>query len=521
MCQRKEVHDVQQYLNSIDIQKLKGLQHVMVDFTTSRVTGLFGKNGSGKTTLLHAILCLYRSSHHEEWKLTRMSQYFKYTDSNLWIGSEYNATFAYFDANKKEVTVSKPRPYHKRKSKWYPPQLRKPERPIYYLPIYTCVPDIEKFNSTTVTFVPRNVKHVDHEAEIAAKASYILGYRYSELEENYIWKAHCMRTAREDGLTYHSFCMGAGEQRLFRILNTLYNAEKYSLILIDEIDLTLHTAALMRLIEVMVEVAQSNKLQIIFTSHRQELLDVETINRYYLMPNMGGDTIVLSNPTADCYDDLTGVNSQPLTIFVEDKFSRVIVKHFLQTKRVSKRVSIRTFGGSQNACAIAAAICKMCTEKEKQKNYLIVTDGDVEDMLGDGGKVKQMKKYFGGNLTVDIEHREQAARLITEFCPNKASSRLTCNSNEHLLHPEEYVYESIYQLITSNFAELKRASDSIVGLSEHHQYVSKMLELDYSLDEIISVFMENKEAWVNYLKNIEAWLDERISALGIGSLMNA
>lgn len=519
MPQRKEMHDVQRYLNSIDIQKLKGLQQVKIDFTTSRVTGLFGKNGSGKTTLLHAILCLYRSSHPEEWKLTRMSQYFKYTDSNLWIGSEYCATFAYFDANKKEDTVSKPRPYYKRKSIWYPPQLRKPERPIYYLPIHTCVPDIEKFNSTTVTFVPRNVKHVDHEAEISAKASYILGYRYSELEENYIWKAHCMRTVREDGLAYHSFSMGAGEQRLFRILNTLYNAEKYSLILIDEIDLTLHTAALMKLMEVMVEVAQNNKLQIIFTSHRQELLDVEIINRYYLMQNMGGDTIVLSNPTADCYDDLTGSNSQPLTIFVEDNFARVIIKHFLRTKKVYKRVSVRTFGGSQNACAIAAAICKMCPDIEERKNYLIVTDGDVEDLLGYEGKVNHMKKYFGGDSLIDIDFRERAAHLITEFCPNRTSSKLTCNPNEHLLHPEEYVHESIFQLATSHFAELKRASDYIVGLSEHHQYSSKMSELDYNLDEIMSTFMENNEAWVSYLKNIEAWLDERISALGIGSLM--
>ena len=45
MPQRKEMHDVQRYLNSIDIQKLKGLQQVKIDFTTSRVTGLFGKNG--------------------------------------------------------------------------------------------------------------------------------------------------------------------------------------------------------------------------------------------------------------------------------------------------------------------------------------------------------------------------------------------------------------------------------------------------------------------------------------------
>lgn len=43
--------------------------------------------------------------------------------------------------------------------------------------------------------------------------------------------------------------MGAGEQRVFKILSALYSVPKYSLVLIDEVDLLLHTNALRRLIK--------------------------------------------------------------------------------------------------------------------------------------------------------------------------------------------------------------------------------------------------------------------------------
>ena len=49
--------------------------------------------------------------------------------------------------------------------------------------------------------------------------------------------------------------MGAGEQRLFSLLETLYSMPPESLLLIDELDLTLHTLALKKLVREMVKVA--------------------------------------------------------------------------------------------------------------------------------------------------------------------------------------------------------------------------------------------------------------------------
>lgn len=61
--------------------------------------------------------------------------------------------------------------------------------------------------------------------------------------------------------------MGTGEQRTIKILEKVYSAEAYSLVLIDEIDLLLHISALQRLIRKLSEIATSKNLQIVFTTH--------------------------------------------------------------------------------------------------------------------------------------------------------------------------------------------------------------------------------------------------------------
>ena len=50
--------------------------------------------------------------------------------------------------------------------------------------------------------------------------------------------------------------MGAGEQRVIKILQTAYSAYQYSLILIDEIDLLLHVDAFRKLIQTLSYIAR-------------------------------------------------------------------------------------------------------------------------------------------------------------------------------------------------------------------------------------------------------------------------
>ena len=49
------------FLRQIDIQKLKGLSNVTINFDENRpLVALMGLNGVGKSTILHALACIYK-----------------------------------------------------------------------------------------------------------------------------------------------------------------------------------------------------------------------------------------------------------------------------------------------------------------------------------------------------------------------------------------------------------------------------------------------------------------------------
>ena len=68
--------------------------------------------------------------------------------------------------------------------------------------------------------------------------------------------------------------MGSGEQRTIKILEKVTCAEKYSLILVDELDLLLHVSAFRKLVKELNRIAAEKKLQIVFTTHSLEILSM-------------------------------------------------------------------------------------------------------------------------------------------------------------------------------------------------------------------------------------------------------
>lgn len=108
---------------------------------------------------------------------------------------------------------------------------------------------------------------VVYKDDIIRSASKIMNYAYEDYVKATCRKRKFKKMARNGQLRYSSLSMGAGEQRLFALLETLYSMPPYSLLLIDELDLTLHKSALAKLVDEMVKVANKRHLQIVFTTH--------------------------------------------------------------------------------------------------------------------------------------------------------------------------------------------------------------------------------------------------------------
>lgn len=167
--------------------------------------------------------------------------------------------------------------------------------------------------------------------------------------------------------------MGAGEQRVLRLLEVIEKVENYSLVIIDEIDLTLHNAALMRLIDYLVEEGRNRHIQFIFSSHCEALTKRKDINVRHLLQTPE-KTLCFDESNPECLESITGVVSRPIEVYVEDILAKNIVAQIAKELGISKRVVIKLYGSCTNAFV---ASCGMRMLEQSLEHKLFVLDGDL------------------------------------------------------------------------------------------------------------------------------------------------
>ena len=169
--------------------------------------------------------------------------------------------------------------------------------------------------------------------------------------------------------------MGAGEQRVFLILLEVLKAPKNALILIDEIDLLLHQDALIKLLRQLDKIAEDKKLQIIFTTHAQEILSLDFIAVRHILQTEK-KTLCFTSTKPDALQRLTGKSERLLEIFVEDDLAASIIQKICLQKQMKKYVAIKRFGAAQNCYTTACGA--LLIGIDNIDNMLFVLDGDID-----------------------------------------------------------------------------------------------------------------------------------------------
>lgn len=494
-----------QVLKKLKINNLRGIKFLdEISFEKCPVTGIFGLNGSGKTTVLQTILCLYRAKNNVE--NTKMSRFFKYTSSTgKWIGSSYSAIMDYeqLSGKQRKSFTNKEIVYKKQSSEWSPRQISKPDRHVIYIPLSESIPDIEKVSDKKVTFSPIEGESID--SQITAAASQIMGVNYENLKVSKIDKLDCF-TVKRNGVLCHSFNLGAGEQKVFRILQRLYRAQPYSLIVIDEIDLTLHTAALRQLIHIMILESKKNdrQLQVVFTSHRQELMRNAEFNVRFLI-NTPTKTFCLDNPTEDCYEQLSGCSEKYLKVYVEDEIAEAIIAKCMKVCGMHKHYEVCKFGSLTNSIRLALGLACQFDDLSKMDDIVFFGDGDVDDFTEEQKIKIQIDKNLSGCDSFLQDIRDKVRLVIKHFCPPSSPSDVN-----HKLHPEEFIHYVIQSINphTSQYSELVNDSNSIGQVADHHEYVTILLEKGHTLRDIIDLISTTQE-WKDYVKDVIHWINDR------------
>jgi len=486
-----------QFLHNIEFTHLKGLRNLTVNFEPNRLTGIFGVNGSGKSTIIHALLAIYKPGHQDPARRDYIfSQFFTPTSQITWQGSSFKIDHTYSDHGQPPAKGT--RVYSKAADRWNPRYTTRTERDVYFIGIDSCVPAIETEKKSSRINLLTTPLNDNISARIRQNLAFILNRPYDEYSSH----ANNKKTYSGlgyGGLSYSSLSMGAGEQRLIKILEVVFRAPRFSLIVIDEIDLTLHTGALSRLIGVLNDFANKLSLQIVFTSHREDLARRNDINVRHIFQSPNG-TVCFNATNPDCISRLTGQPEKPIESFVEDKLGLAIFWHVAESLGVLRHCSVKIMGAAANAFPLAMS---MHLKGEAMDHFGIFLDGDVYTTPQE--RLTQMERVYTGNDPGAGQRRLQALMCVHDFALPQG------------IPPEIFINNSLRAL--NDGSEIVNIAHGINGVQDKHHYVDHIIQTlgypeEVGLAKIVQKFSETQE-WQAFTDPIRNWLQARMAALNI------
>lgn len=468
------------------IESLKGLQHLEITFG-SGLTAIMGVNGAGKSTILHALACMFSPFRNGENH--KFNFFFTPTPDASWQGSSLSLT--YFDDNTQTEICRK---YAKSSDRWTPRYSSRPKREVFYIGIDSGLPEIEKERQTSFIDYLTDVDGDRLSSRVATAASKILRKDYRQLTTHRSMhkKFFGVRTASD--ITYSSLTMGAGEQRLIKILTTVYHASPYSLILIDELDLLLHVDAQRQLIEVLAQQATQKHLQIIFTTHSLTIGQLTDLVEVRYLYHTCEKTVVFDRITSDIMYDLCRITEQSLSIYVEDDLTEAIVAWITKSLKLARCSKITNIGSASNAFTLAAG---WVIDGVALDNRLVILDGDVYRTPEE--KEKQLANVLSGTEKNHHERIDSAMTVLTQLqLPNNTS-------------PEKFIYDLIICLDQSD--EITDCAKQITSVTNSHDWIDGIVSRMHQdrklvLYQIVELVSES-EQWLAYIEPIHHWLQDR------------
>ena len=314
-----------QYLRSINIDGLRGWagQEIRFEFP---VIAIAGENGSGKSTILQAAAAGYLSP-SDPRKSFFPSHFFPDTAWDRISG----ATVTY---KIREGDIERTYNVRKPTQRWKGLQKR-PKRRVFFYDISRTLP-----LDATVGYAKianRNSSEISANAlgaDISKSCAFILGRNYDDVRvaRSSADAAKKVSVARWSGRQYSQFHQGAGEGSTIDLLPKLQNVPNHSLVLIDEIEASLHPRSQRRLIHFLLGIARTKQIQVILTTHSGHILEELPYEaRIFLSHHdTSGKEIlygITPNYALNLMDDIKKID---LYLFCEDNESKELVLEILR-----------------------------------------------------------------------------------------------------------------------------------------------------------------------------------------------
>jgi predicted ATPase len=364
-----------QRLEWIDIWGLRGWtgQRFKMDYPIMVVVG---ENGAGKSTVLQCAAAVYKSTAPKSFIKGRgfASDFFPNT---AWdTVQDAKITYSIRQGNKTaQGNVRKPT------DRWLG-NTERPDRPVVYIDLSRILPVAARVGYTRIA-------KTQHEE---ATASPFDKYRLSRLSQimGRPFDLAKMSTANVDpkreipvlghhGVEYSGFHQGAGETTIAELIKT--DLPPRSLVLIDEIETSLHPRSQRRLIRDLAERCRELELQIILTTHSPFILDeLPQVARAHIVESPAGRTIVYGVSPEFAMTKMDDVPQYECDLYVEDKRAQAVLVELLFRHSPTLVSRCRTI--PYGAASVGQALGIMVSQGRFPRPSCVFLDGDQSSSIG-------------------------------------------------------------------------------------------------------------------------------------------
>jgi len=341
---------------NIKIRNIKNISDLEVELPLERgLYAITGENGCGKSTLVACASTLFY--HNDDWfnnffgkvengasihfSCGKNTYNWDYNDGWQWSGDRYFGVKGFFEGSLIYGTRFKDTSYNKIRNL----------RDI----------DITKLNATP-EFVREHLGQILH-----GDSNYYSNLRKLN-KRNYKFDGDVFFYEKNEK-HISQFHMSTGENLLISLLNSLYyriksnkRQKEYTILFIDEIELALHPAALMRMVAFLKDLAKAHNLAIYFSTHSIELISAIKPQNIFYVERYPNNRIDIINP---CYPAFASRNlyvhaGYDDIILVEDDLAKTIVDKIVYERNLigQRLVLVQPVGGYMQVLSLAADATK-------------------------------------------------------------------------------------------------------------------------------------------------------------------
>ncbi len=361
------------WLEYIEINGIRGWKDNRIQFSFP-ISAIVGENGSGKSTVLQACACAYRSPDEDAQESWFPSEFFPDTawDNIESVRIEYGYRQG---AQHLMGSIRKPT------TRWLG-QPERPQRRVSYIDLSRLQPVGTRVGYARIA---KN-KHLEQSATPFSDAqvtrlSKIMGREYdnARMAISDIDPTREIPVLTKSRQPYSGFHQGSGETTIAELLRA--DLPQYGLIIIDEIESSLHPRAQRRLIRDLAAAARDRECQIILSTHSPYILEeLPLAARTYILETAGTKNIVAGVSPQFAMTQMDDVRHPECEVYVEDERAATWLKEILS--RHAKAVFVKCAFIPYGAANLGVALGQMAAHKRFPRPSVIFLDGDQGDAVG-------------------------------------------------------------------------------------------------------------------------------------------